>query len=103
MGWERCTDLGFGITTYYRCDRCVSDHHMTQGGKRIDFAPSRDIAHAFEVVAKLEKRNLEITIQRYVEEYWAVVFAIPERPTCWEGTADELPLAICRAALKAAS
>lgn len=67
------------------------------------FAPSTDIATAFEVVEKLRSKgkDLDLTyraVRRYAN-YVTVFFYGCTSPT----EADTVPLAICRAALKAVS
>ncbi len=75
---------------------------------RIEWAPSTNIAHAWEVVGAIEARSQSsedlscLYLNRYDSEGWCATFALYGREDNgdWSG-APTAPLAICRAALAA--
>jgi hypothetical protein len=81
--------------------------YFTEADALSDFAPSTNIAHAFEVVEHLQmgfkgKRQLYLQTDGYGSEKWMASWHRPEEyVTMAENEADTAPLAICRAALKA--
>lgn len=86
----------YSATREGRADRVLVGSDSARG-----FAPSTDIAHAWEVVERMEQRRLELGLWRYLDAYWEAEFVVTEREPSGEAKADTAPLAICLAALKA--
>ncbi len=109
MGWLRWDGEddwnGPAHTTFF----CSDSQWLTvyEGGAEEPtqyFSPSTDIAAAFQVAEKMTATNtnweVEIDQQRGSSEKWKVIFWDGSDPSAQAG-AETLPLAICRAALKA--
>lgn len=74
----------------------------TRKNSRMDFRPSIDIAHAWEAVEELRDLEREVTIQLSSDGLSVTCHIdLTNHPTYLSSEADEAPLAICRAALKA--
>ena len=91
MKWGSGIRHGDHLTAYG--DRVVGSSRVTQLGERIDFAPSRDIAHAWELVEQMA----EPTDAGARFGAWVAV------QTLGDLTASEAALAITRAAILCAT
>lgn len=68
------------------------------------WSPSTSIADAWEVVEKLsgrEKLPMRVQIDNGYDKPWVVTISSWKTGQEWHGESESLPLAICRAALKA--
>lgn len=89
-------------------DLLVDEVVMSGSPGRLDGGRySTVLLDAFGVAEKMEERGWRVELARIVDDsgarHWEVLFAgVNGLPTCL-GVADELPLAICRAALGAVS
>jgi len=98
MGWKAGAD-------FFVADGKISRIHRATSGTAVSelWSPSTDIAAAMEVVNKLLSRyNISIYSGRYPIRWFVQIVAVED----WETKAlvedENLPLAICRAALLAA-
>jgi hypothetical protein len=95
MGWVAVHRYGTSQIAYNN-GRYVSASIITGNGERIDFAPSRNIAHAWEVVEQMADgfRNHQFENQ----SWWN--FTNNELPVIISERPQDLPLEVCRAALR---
>lgn len=98
MGWQRkAKGIMHGKSQVIFVD-AQDNSYTIECGCVEDFNPSTDIAAAMEVVEKLYKRN--ILVSMFQAQCWNVAF--DENEKCvGSDSADSLPKAICRAALQA--
>lgn len=102
MGWKATYRSPRGHLTAYG-DRTVSASGaaMTQGGRRVDFSPSRCIEHAWEVVCRMANHP-DTHRHAYWWNWWHAAISIDESgPHVATHDPSTMPLAICRAALLA--
>lgn len=106
MGWIGAKQHGESLVAFDN-GRCISRSTVTDGnGKRLDFAPSLDIAHAWEVVRFMSKKDHQNAI------WWnctagAFICLDVDEPfpkslgRLIHDCPDKVPFAICLAALMA--
>ncbi len=119
MGWKPTyTHVSGNLVSYG--DRVITKSHATViqskedgSAKRIDFQPSRDIEHAWEVVEQLQKPTQNLILFRTESGTWIAGWQEGDTDLGFcsanhfddhvlhGGEADTAPLAICRSALKA--
>ncbi len=104
MGWEQTyvhpsgSLISYGGRVITESSSKVIETKKDGSARRIDFQPSRDIAHAWEVVEKLKALEPSLT---WSDEQQGWFFNFDKRPAGEQVLEDTAPLAICRAALLA--
>jgi hypothetical protein len=101
MGWRFMHD-GLGNMRWYQDTVAIDGYGPNHWGGYRDFSPSTDIAAAWEIVKKMRARGIPLRLVLVCApgdpEWWYASF----EANGWQVESNTAPLAICRAALRAA-